>query len=353
MYLASIEELAGKSFVTIPLALKAKENGEIIGYFKPIGSASLINSKGSLVDEDVEFMRRILDLKEENETICPITLSETDFLENFIGKDFREIEEKIYFSFKKISIGKDIIFIEGGHTLSTGAFINLCVPKLAKIFSSKIILVHQFKGDFLVDEIIQAKDYCLKWGSKPYGVIINKVPQEKIQFTNTIIKDFFNMHDLELLGVIPENLTLNSLTVKEIYEKINGKILAGEEGLNNLVQTFLVGAMSVESAMKYFRRTVNKLIITGGDRTDLILSALETKASGIILTGNLYPSIKVFPKADELKIPLILVPYDTFTTIQLLQKIIGKVKLIDEERIKIAKQIFEENVKWKRILEDE
>ncbi|MEM4649759.1 MAG: hypothetical protein QXP78_03735, partial [Candidatus Bathyarchaeia archaeon] len=63
--------------------------------------------------------------------------------------------------------------------------------------------------------------------------------------------------------------------------------------------------------------------------------------------------IKVFPKADELKIPLILVPYDTFTTIQLLQKIIGKVKLIDEERIKIAKQIFEENVKWKRILEDE
>ncbi|MEM3866917.1 MAG: DRTGG domain-containing protein, partial [Candidatus Bathyarchaeia archaeon] len=137
------------------------------------------------------------------------------------------------------------------------------------------------------------------------------------------------------------------------YEKINGKILAGEEGLNNLVQTFLVGAMSVESAMKYFRRTINKLIITGGDRTDLILSALETKASGIILTGNLYPSIKVFPKADELKIPLILVPYDTFTTIQLLQKIIGKVKLIDEERIKIAKQIFEENVKWKRILEDE
>ncbi|MBS7656165.1 phosphotransacetylase family protein [Candidatus Bathyarchaeota archaeon] len=304
------------------------------------------------MDEDVEFMKKLLNLKEENKIICPIVLSEADFLKSFIGRNLKEYEEKIYASFKEISIEKDVILIEGGHTLSTGAFINLCAPKLAKAFSSKFILVHQFKGDFLIDEAVQAKDYCLKWGLKPYGIILNKVPQEKIDFANTVIKNFLNMHDLELLGVIPENSILNSLTVKEIYEKIDGKILAGEEGINNLVQTFLVGAMSVESSMKYFRKTTNKLIITGGDRTDLILAALETKASGIILTGNLYPSIKVFPKADELKIPLILVSYDTFTTLQLLQKIIGKTKLIDEERIKIAKQIFEENISWKRILEE-
>jgi hypothetical protein len=352
IYIASIEELAGKSFVTIPLALKIMEKGRKVGYFKPIGSASLINSQGFPMDEDVEFIKKLLNLKEEDKIICPIVLSETDFLKNFIGKNLKEYEEKIYDSFKEISREKDVILMEGGRTLSTGAFINLCAPKLAKAFSSKFILIHQFKGDFLIDETVQARDYCLNWGLKPYGVILNKVPQEKIEFVNSVIKNFLNMHDLELLGVIPENSILNSLTVKEIYKKIDGKILAGEEGINNLVQTFLVGAMSVESSMKYFRKTINKLIITGGDRTDLILAALETKASGIILTGNLYPSIKVFPKADELKIPLILVPYDTFTTLQLLQKIIGKTKLIDEERIKIAKQIFEENVDWKRIIED-
>jgi len=352
IYIASIEELAGKSFVTAPLALKAKEEGKKVGYFKPVGLASTINPQGHLVDEDVEFMKKLLNLKEEEEIICPIVFLETDFIKNFIGKNFKEYEEKIYSSFEKISIEKDIIFIEGGHTLSTGAFLNLCVPKLAKIFSSKLILVHQFKGDLLVDELIQAKDYCLKWNVKPCGVILNKVPQEKMEFINDVIKKFLAIHNLELLGAIPENSILNSLTVKEIYEKIDGKILAGEEGINNLVQTFLVGAMSVESAMKYFRKAVNKLVVTGGDRTDLILSALEAGASALILTGNLYPSIKVFPKADELKIPLILVPYDTFTTLQLLQKIIGRAKLMNEERIKIAKQIFEENVDWKRIIED-
>jgi BioD-like phosphotransacetylase family protein len=165
------------------------------------------------------------------------------------------------------------------------------------------------------------------------------------------LKIFLTINNLELLGVIPENPILNSLTVKEIYKEIDGKILAGEGGVNNLVQTFLVGAVSVESAMKYFRKAVNKLVvITGGDRTDLILSALEARASILILIGNLYPSIKVFPKADELKIPLILVLYDAFTTLQLLQKIIRK--LMDEERIKITKRIFEENLDWRRIIEE-
>jgi len=350
VYIASVEGLTGKSLITIPLALKAKEEGKKVGYFKPIGFASSLSPQGLLIDEDVEFMKRLLNLEEETAVICPIVLSEEDFLKDFIGKNPQQYIEKVYASFEEISAGKDIILIEGAHTLSTGSFLNLCVPKLAKDFSSKLILVHQFKSDSLVDELIQAKDYCFKWNVKPYGIILNKVSKEKLELAKNVIKPLLESNDLRLLGLIPEHPLLSALTVKEVYEYIGGKILAGEEGMNNLIQTFLIGAMSVESAIKYFRKVANKLVITGGDRTDLILSALETKASAIILTGNLYPSIKVFPKADELKIPIILVPYDSFTTVQLIQKVIGKIKLVDEKRIEVAKKVFEENVDWKKIL---
>ncbi|HDJ04668.1 MAG TPA: phosphotransacetylase family protein [Candidatus Bathyarchaeota archaeon] len=167
---------------------------------------------------------------------------------------------------------------------------------------------------------------------------------------NCIIKPYLEKHHIRVLGVIPEDRVLSSLTVREIYESVGGKVLAGEDGMDKIVQTFLVGAMTMESAIKYFRKASNKIVITGGDRTDLILAALETRSSAVILTGNLYPSVKILPRADELAIPIILVPYDTFTTLQLAQKIIGKIKPRDKKRIEIAKRLIEENVKWDDIL---
>jgi len=77
---------------------------------------------------------------------------------------------------------------------------------------------------------------------------------------------------------------------------------------------------------------------------------LETGLAALILTGNLYPSVKILPRADDLKVPVILVPYDIYTTLQMVQGIVGKIKPRDKNRIEIAKKLFEENVDWKRIL---
>ena len=104
--------------------------------------------------------------------------------------------------------------------------------------------------------------------------------------------------------------------------------------------------------MRYFQKAKNELVITGGDRTDIVFAALEAGARAIILTGNLYPSVKIFPRADELAVPLILVPYDTYTTLQILQGIVGKIRPEDQKRIDRAKKIVAENVDWKHILSE-
>ncbi|MEM2351671.1 MAG: DRTGG domain-containing protein, partial [Thermoproteota archaeon] len=72
--------------------------------------------------------------------------------------------------------------------------------------------------------------------------------------------------------------------------------------------------------------------------------------SAIILTGNLYPSVKVFPKADQLKVPLILVPYDTYTTLQYVQRMIGRIKPKDVRRIKTIIDLVKTHVDLKKIL---
>ena len=146
---------------------------------------------------------------------------------------------------------------------------------------------------------------------------------------------------------------LSALTIREIHEVIGGKVLAGGEGMDKMVETVLIGAMTPESATRYFRKARNELVITGGDRTDIIFAALEAGACALILTGNLYPSVKIFPRADDLSVPMILVPHDTYTALRQVQRIVGRIKPRDKKRIARAKKLVEENVDWRKILSAE
>jgi hypothetical protein len=168
-----------------------------------------------------------------------------------------------------------------------------------------------------------------------------------------VVKTAIEKNGIKVLGIIPEDRMISALTVKEIHETIGGKILAGENGMDKTVQTILIGAMTPESAIRYFRKAKNELVITGGDRTDIIFAALEAGVSALILTGNLYPSVKIFPRADDLKVPMILVPFDTYTTLQLVQRIVGRIKPMDKERISRAKELVRENVDWNQILQND
>lgn len=350
VYIASTNELSGKSAVTIALALLAKQAGEKVGYFKPIGLASAVSEKGESFDEDVQTMKNILSLSVSDEQICPFTLRKDEFLEDLENLSKVNCIEKVTNFYREAAEKKDIMLIEGASSLSNGSFFGCSVPKLAVQFNAEILLVETLKEGLVVDDVLQARDYCAKWEAKLLGVVLNRVPRNKTAKVAQVIKPLLEKNGINVLGLIPEDSIISALTVEEIYAVIGGKILAGKEGMDRTVQTVLIGAMTPESAVKYFHKAKNNLIITGGDRTDIIFAALETGTSALILTGNLYPSAKIFPRADELEVPIILVPYDTYTTLQMVQKIVGKIKPTDKRRITRAKKLVEENVDWKRIL---
>lgn len=350
IYIASTEELSGKSVVTVALSLIAKDLGKKVGYFKPIGLGSTIGEKGELLDEDAETMKQILDLKAKSGDICPVVLKKNTFLEEFKEKGIPQFAKKIVSSYLKLSEDNDVMLIEGSSMLAIGSFMGCPTPKLAKEFGAEILLVERFEDDSVVDNILQARDYCSKWGVPLFGVALNRVPQRKMEKAKQIIKPLLEKNEINLLGVIPEDTAVSAFTVRELHEVVGGRILAGKDGMDKTVQTVLIGAMTPESATRYFRKAKNELIITGGDRTDIIFAALEAGASALILTGNLYPSVKIFPRADDLEVPMILVPYDTYTTLQLVQKIVGRIKPTDKKRISHVKKLVKENVDWKKIL---
>jgi len=95
----------------------------------------------------------------------------------------------------------------------------------------------------------------------------------------------------------------------------------------------LVGAMSVESALTYFRRKPNKAVITGGDRADIQLAALETSTRCLILTGHIYPSPAVINRAEELCVPVLLTRLDTLGSIEIIENFFGKSRFQSPQKI--------------------
>jgi len=350
IYIASTDELAGKSIVTIGLALKAKEQGRKVGYFKPIGLGSAVSAEGEIIDQDVVIMKQILGLEHDVNILCPVILGRDEFLEEYQRADISKCLREIVESHERASENKDVVLIEGPPNLSIGSFLGLPVPRLVVEFGAKLLLVSHLENDLVADEAIQVRDYCAKWNVSLLGVVLNRIRKEKMARVGRVVKPLLEANGIKVLGLVPENGVLSSLTAGEVYEAIGGEILAGKDGLDNIIETLLVGAMTTESAARYFRKAANELVITGGDRTDIVFAALEAGASAIVLTGNLRPSVKILPRADDLRVPIILVPYDTYTTLRMIQKIVGRIEPRDKRRIDIAKKIFDEHVDWKQIL---
>ena len=106
----------------------------------------------------------------------------------------------------------------------------------------------------------------------------------------------------------------------------------------------MVGAMSMENALKYFQRQQNIAVITGGDRLDIQLAALETPVKGIILTGGFYPNEIIVARAEERGVPLILVDQDTFAVVKRFDSMLGRLELKEEKKIEKARDLIAQEV---------
>ncbi|NHI93612.1 MAG: phosphotransacetylase family protein [Candidatus Lokiarchaeota archaeon] len=353
IFLTSRDQFSGKSALAIGLSLALKEEGHNVGYFKPIGRRFKFGD-GKETDFDVQVVSKILNLKEDYKDICPILLDRDFILEDMTKEKRKEYLNKIMTSFKKISKDYEIIIIEGQRTNQTLASVGLCNPVLGRYLEAKSLLLTGGEAYTLIDDIFLQNEYFTANKAGINGVIFNNVKSYAIPLIKEYSPIVKNRCNIETLGIIPMNTKLIAPTIAEIFNRVGGELLEKSTTINlmRLCEHTLVGAMSPEHAVKYFRRTHNNLIITGGDRPDLIISALELPTTScIILTGNIMPPNMVLTKAHEKNIPLILVPHDTHGTSEICRHTPGYITSENQEKIELAKKTVMEHVDTKKILE--
>jgi len=143
---------------------------------------------------------------------------------------------------------------------------------------------------------------------------------------------------------------LQAISVGELAEVLNAEFLALPDKKDVLVEHLLVGAMSVEQALPYIRRVSGaKAMITGGDRADMHLVALETATRCLILTGHLHPMPEVLRRAEEVGVPVLLVRGNTMDTVETIESVYGKTRLGQEAKLQQFELLLEEHFDFGRL----
>ena len=337
---ASMRESAGKTGVIVGLI---KALGKKIGYVKPFGDRLLYRKK-RLWDYDAALITDIFGLKEDPEEMSVgFDSSKLRYM-----YDTESIEVKLQDVISDIGKEKDVVFIEAGKDIGYGISVHLDAISLAQYIQGKLLIVISGDDDRILDDIGFLKKYLHIIDISFGGVIINKVHDVQ-DFKDVHLPRIANM-GIKVAGVIPYCDELTHFSVGYLAERLLAKVLTGEGGLTNIVKNTFVGAMSTSTALRYppFLKG-NKVIITGGDRTDMILASLETHAAGIILTGNILPPQNIISKASESNTPLLMVPSDTYQTAKQIDNLEPLLTKDDAEKIALWGRLVQEHVNIKDI----
>jgi BioD-like phosphotransacetylase family protein len=337
---ASMHKSAGKTSVILGLA---KASNKRCGYMKPFGDR-LLYSKKRLWDYDSALITQALGMEESPEDISiGFEHSKLRFMYDEAG-----LKEKLNEMVGHITKDRDLIFIEAGGDLMYGASVNLDAISLADYLGAGLLIVVSGDEGEVADDMAFLKEYVDMKGVNLLGVLVNKV-KDIDDFKETYKETFDNL-GVKVLGMVPHMTELTHITVDYLAKAIFAKVITGEKGLENKVKNVFVGAMSAETAIRnpLFKKD-NKLIITPGDRHDMIIAALETDTAGIVLTCNVLPGPKVIAKASEKGIPLLLLPHDTFKVAKMIDDMEPLLAMADSKRIEVIERLIKENADLKAI----
>lgn len=334
---------SGKTAFCAALALELREQGYRVAYFKPVGFAGEGRS-----DEDAVLMRSLLAMELPVEKIVPFTSSEL-YLWRYNGPEgyLTQVQE----AFEEVARTADVVVIGGAPSPYHMASLGLDAIGIAHLLDPVVLTVQRVVNDLSIDVAIFYHEYLKAHRVSSAGVILNHVPRTLLDKAKGVYQRVLEDRGFRVLGIVPKRLEIALPTVREFVELLQAEVLAGETQLDNLVEDIIVGAMTLDSAMRYFRRAPNKVVITGGDRADLALAALETNSAALVLTGGLYPAVSVLARAEDKGIPVLLTNYDTYSAIELLRTVTRKIRPGDERSLQMVRENFRQHCDYQTVLE--
>jgi hypothetical protein len=336
LLVSSVEGKSGKSAMIVGMAEILKKRGYEIGFFKPFGTSPEY-SNGEIVDGDAVNTAKLIGVEENPNDICPVVL-EVPYAEFVNVADPSDLRNLVKKSYEVVSKGKDVVLVEGSVDYKIGSSVGLGDVTISNLLDLKDLLVVKYSDDFVLDKVLAAKEL---FGERLEKVIFNKLSGYKRSYIDGIAGSLLKKRKMEVIGIVPRDAIIGGLFVDEIRDSLHGEYLV-EPKESMIIENIIVGAMSPNSAIEYFRKTKNAALVTGGDRSDLQIVALEIpNIKLIVLTGNLRPSKFVIERAESRNVPVLVVSEDTLTTTERLDDMFDRARIRSGVKQKRVVELFE------------
>jgi len=346
LLVSSVEGYSGKSGIIIALGLILRKMGYRVGYFKPFGArTAFLNDK--IIDEDAYSTAEVLNTGDEMDDICPIVL-DVPYIEFISSADALNLKKKIIDAYSRVAEDKDVVLIEGSIDYQTGKSVGLCDVSIAEILNPSVLMVARYSSDFILDRLLAAKEI---FGERMKLAVLNQLGGYKRSYIQSVSGKVLKKSGVELIGVIPRDSVLGGLFVSEVEDSLNAEIIVKPKR-DIIEEGILIGAMSANAAVEYFKEAKNAILVTGGDRADLQIIALEVPSIRcMLLTGNIEPAEVVVKRAEERGIPMLLVKEDTLNAVAKLKEVVGKARIKGEVKIKKIKELIRNYVSVDKIID--
>lgn len=378
VFVAATRQNDGKTTTALGLFGALKKRLGRIGYIKPVGQR-FVEIDGKQIDEDIMLIDDTFHVQVPLEDMSPIAV-EPDFTRRYIehaNNDF--FVRRLQHSFDRAAWEKDFVIIEGTGHAGVGSVFDLSNARVAKLLGAKVIIVSGGGIGKPIDEVALNKALFDREGVEIVGVILNKVLPQKREYIEDFGRRGLARLGIDLLGTIPDERVLADPELTQIRESIHGKFIHTPPNVRRRVRHVMIGAMSSGHVVDEFRP--GTLIITPGDREDIILAALssnslrpyqelcadagpgevtpggadtgqdEALVAGLVLSGNLRPHDSIMALIQASNVPVITSPLESFAIASKINSMTVKTLPGDTAKIDKIQTLIESYVEVDRLLE--
>jgi BioD-like phosphotransacetylase family protein len=355
IFIAATRQNDGKTTASLGLIAALQQYFPRVGYIKPVGQR-FVQIEEQKIDEDTVLMDSVYSMNCPLVDMSPIAV-EPDFTRKYLQSANNEaLVKRIQKAFDRVAWEKDFVLCEGSGHAGVGSVFDLSNAQVARTLGAKVIIVTQGGIGKPIDEVALNQALFEKEGVEIIGVILNKVIGSKVDYIADFARRGLKRRGLELLGVIPHKRVLSCPTMDLVREELGAELLNRPTSRRTLVDDVVVGAMSAQNAVRYFRK--DALLITPGDREDMILAVSasldghnDQKMAGLVLTGNLRPDASLMKVIQAMPIPVLLAAQDSYEVAAKVHDLTVKTRPTDAEKISLIRNIIATNVNVRGIVD--
>lgn len=339
LLVGSIAAYSGKSSAILGIGDRLKEKGIAVAYSKPLGAGA------SETEEDVQLVADVLSLPPERVRAPLLNLDEGTMTAHLQQEGLLDDTSALIEHLQGIE--GELVLLEGARTLAEGTSLGLSASQIAGALDARVLLIVRYTSSLDVDELLAAKR---ELGDRLLGVVLNDIVPDKKQEVREAIVPFLERQEIPVLGTLPRESLLESVSVRELSKQLKAKVLCRSDRLDLMVEGLAIGAMNVNSALEYFRKGRNLAVVTGSDRAELQLAALETSTNCLILTGHNPPQDYILSRAEDLEVPILAVDLDTLTTVEIADRAFGSARIQEPIKVQCARELLREHFDLDRLL---